>query len=359
MADPVVKTVTARYEPLDWLRGLLAVSIMLYHLIGWDIAPLKADTLLGRLGVYGVSMFFVLSGLSIALAYNRSFSDWGSVWRFGVRRAFRIWPVLWLAVIAMTLLLASRGHMPSWRQIVLNLTTLYGFLQPTAGINVGAWSIGNEMVYYSLTPIIIALYNRSVRLGNVLFLLTLTVGAGFAFSWMSPAATLAVQWGIYVKPLNNLFLYTAGIALYYNAAGQTWSNARSLTAMGVALVLFVLYPVSGDQILIVTGLNRVVFSAAAVLLVLSFFKLKVALPPILATPLTQLGLATYGVYLLHPLVREGCRLLLPEAGVSVLIPLTIVLTLFVSLVVYHRFELPMMQIGKRLTRPQPQPAHVI
>jgi peptidoglycan/LPS O-acetylase OafA/YrhL len=162
-----------------------------------------------------------------------------------------------------------------------------------------------------------------------------------------------------VKPFNNLFLYTAGIALYYNAVGQTWSNARSLTAMGVALVVFALYPVSGDQILIVTGLNRVVFSAAAVLLVLSFFKLKIALPPILAMPLTQLGLATYGVYLLHPLVREGCRLLLPEAGVSVLIPLTIVLTLFVSLVVYHRFELPMMQIGKRLTRPQPQPAHVI
>lgn len=89
MAEPVEKPF-ARYESLDWLRGLLALSIMLYHLIGWDIAPLKADTLLGRLGAYSVSMFFVLSGLSIALAYHRYFSDWSSVWRFGVRRAFRI-----------------------------------------------------------------------------------------------------------------------------------------------------------------------------------------------------------------------------------------------------------------------------
>ena len=359
MAEPFAKVAAIRYEPLDWLRGLLAVSIMLYHLIGWDIAPLKADTLLGRLGVYGVSMFFVLSGLSIALAYNRSFSDWGSVWRFGVRRIFRIWPVLWLAVIAMTLALATHGRMPSWWQIVLNLTTLYGFLQPTGGINVGAWSIGNEMVYYSLTPIIIAFYNRSVRLGNVLLLLTLAMGAGFAFRWMNPAATLAAQWPIYVKPFNNLFLYTAGIALYYNTVGQAWSNARSLTAMAAALAVFALYPVSGDQILVVTGLNRVVFSAAAVLLVLSFFKLEVTLPPILAWPLTQLGLATYGVYLLHPLVRQACRLALPEAGAAVLIPLTVLLTLFVSLVVYHRFELPMMQIGKRLTRQLPQPAHAL
>ena len=35
------------------------------------------------------------------------------------------------------------------------------------------------------------------------------------------------------------------------------------------------------------------------------------------------------------------------------------LTLLVSFVLYYRFELPMMQIGKRLTRPQPQSAHAL
>ena len=251
------------------------------------------------------------------------------------------------------------GGAPGWQQILLNLTTLYGFILPTGYINTGAWSIGNEMVYYSLTPIIVVAYNRSVGFGNLLLLLALAVGAGFAFSWLNPTATLAAQWALYVNPFNNLFLFVFGISLYYNTAGQRWSRGRALAAMVVALATFGLYPVSGDQILIVTGLNRFVFSAAAVLLVLSFYKLELDLPRALATPLTQLGLATYGVYLLHPLVRLVCHRALPDAGVFVLIPLTIALTLLVSLVVYHRIELPIMQIGKRLTRPQPQPAHAI
>jgi peptidoglycan/LPS O-acetylase OafA/YrhL len=50
-----------RIEALDWLRGLMAVSIMLYHLTIWYIVALDSSSVLGRLGIYGVSVFFVLS----------------------------------------------------------------------------------------------------------------------------------------------------------------------------------------------------------------------------------------------------------------------------------------------------------
>lgn len=347
-----------RQEPLDWLRGLLALSIMLNHRMRWDLTRLKADSLLGRLGVYGVSMFFVLSGLSIAVAYHRSLDSAGGIWRFGVRRVFRIWPLLWLAVITLTLLLAARGEAPSWRLIALNLTTLFGFVMPTAYLNVGAWSIGNEMVYYALTPLIVAAYNRSVLLGNLLLLATAGIDAAFAIHWLHADATLASQWAIYINPFNNLFLYTAGVGLFYNAAGPVWSNARTFAAMIVAVAVLAFYPVMGDQALIVTGANRFVFCAASVLLVLAFYKSGIALWLGIATPLTQFGLATYGVYLLHPLVRELCRPALPASGAVVTVPLTIGLTLLVSWVLYHRFELPMMQLGKRFARPVPVPAHV-
>jgi exopolysaccharide production protein ExoZ len=137
-----------RNEPLDWLRGLLAAAIMLYHLV--------ASSLLGRLGVYGVSMFFVLSGLSIALVYHRFIIDGATAGRFFVRRVFRIWPLLWLAVIAVAVARALQGREVNWSQIALNLTTLFGFISPSDYINTGAWSIGNEMVYYALTPAIVA-----------------------------------------------------------------------------------------------------------------------------------------------------------------------------------------------------------
>lgn len=151
----------------------------------------------------------------------------------------------------------------------------------------------------------------------------------------------------------------AGVALYFNAKGPAWPTTRVLAAMRVALGVFVLYAEADDQALLVTGGNRFIFSAASLLLVLAFFKSVIALPSLLAMPLTQLGLATYGVYLLHPLLREGCRLWLPDVGAAVQVPLIVVLNLVVSVVLYHRFELPLMQIGKRLARPTPVPAHVV
>jgi peptidoglycan/LPS O-acetylase OafA/YrhL len=68
-----------RFEPLDWLRGLLALSITVYHLTCCALQPPDASTFLGRLGIYGVSMFFVLSGLSMAAAYATFIGD-GRSW---------------------------------------------------------------------------------------------------------------------------------------------------------------------------------------------------------------------------------------------------------------------------------------
>jgi len=337
---------TTRFEPLDWLRGLLAASIMVYHLVSWELAAPKADTLLSRLGAYGVSMFFVPSGLSIAIAYHRQLGSAAGIGSFAVRRVFRIWPLLWLAVLSLTLILQARDDAPSWRFIALNLTTLFGFVQPTGYLNAGAWSIGNEMVYYALTPLIVALYNRDVRWGNLLLAITLAIGAVFAFRLLDTSATLASQWGTYVNPFNNLFLYTAGVAVFYNATGPAWPRVAALGAIAVSMTVFVFYPASGDQITIVTGANRFVFSAASVLLVLGFFKSGFSLGRLLGTPLLQLGLATYGVYLLHPIVRELVRLAAPDLAPTAVIALTIALTLLVSWFLYHRFELPMMKLGK-------------
>lgn len=75
-----------RLESLDWLRGLMALSIMLYHFGGKH----DAATPLGRLGIYGVSIFFILSGLSMAIAYDRYIQGFRTSVTFFIRRLFRI-----------------------------------------------------------------------------------------------------------------------------------------------------------------------------------------------------------------------------------------------------------------------------
>lgn len=347
-----------RLEPLDWLRGLLALSIMIYHLISWKYYPPGADELLGRLGIYGVSMFFILSGLAMAAVSFNLTQNARTAARFFVRRVFRIWPLLWLAVVAVTLGgVAFKGEAVNWPLVLLNLTTLFGFVNPGGYINTGAWSIGNEMVYYALTPILLAIYNRNLILGNATVMLTVVVAVYFAYWALSPSATLASQWQVYINPFNNMFLYTSGVAIYYNTLTLSLRPVTAISIMITATALLAFYPSNGDQIVVVTGANRFVFSLASVFIVLSFFKLSTHPHKLIAKPLAALGAATYGVYLLHPIIYSAVELTSRRLGLQIgsiaTIAITIALTISLSLLIYKKFELPFIRLGKRLTTGNP------
>jgi exopolysaccharide production protein ExoZ len=351
-----------RIESLDWQRGLLACSIMVYHLTSWELHPVDSSSLLGRLGIYGVSMFFVLSGLSMAVVYSNSIRDVRSSISFFIRRIFRIWPLLWAAVTYITLKKLYFHQDPSWRAVLLNLTTTFGFIRPQAYLNTGAWSIGNEMVYYALTPLIVIMFNRKVLLGNILTGITLCIALYFAFVTLKPEVSLANQWITYINPFNNLFLYSAGIAIYYNTKLLSPNKQTIGTAFALLMAVLAFYPVSGDQINIVTGFNRIVFLASSILLVIVFFKNTVALPSIISSSLTKLGEVTYGVYLLHPIVYDIISLVFKKLKINhnpyVYMGLTIVLTIILALVSYQILEKPLIRLGKKLTSPRvasPQP----
>lgn len=343
-----------RLEPLDWLRGLLALSIMVYHLTGWKFHQPDSSELLGRLGIYGVSMFFVLSGLSMAAVYAGFIGDARSWAAFFVRRIFRIWPLLWAAVITVTAGgVVVKGEPVDWSLVMLNLTTLFGFISPGAYINTGAWSIGNEMVYYALTPALLAVYNRSTRSGNVVLAATIIAGMTFAFASFDREATLARQWQTYIHPLNNLMFYVTGVALYYNAREWRVGPRTPLAVLLVSLAVLALYPSEGDLVNVVSGSERVAFLLACTGIVFGFYRMHVALPRWLSRPFAALGVATYGVYLLHPIVYQiielAARRLALEPSPAVVVAMTIAATIALSLVTFDRLEAPLIRLGKRLT----------
>ena len=61
-----------RVDTLDYLRGVMAVAIMLYHFGSWKLiaVPEAVAPLLNLLGIYGVSIFYVLSGAALSLIYT-------------------------------------------------------------------------------------------------------------------------------------------------------------------------------------------------------------------------------------------------------------------------------------------------
>lgn len=334
-----------RIESLDWLRGLLAIGIMIFHFSTWLFVPDGASHgtgFIGRLGVYPVSMFFVISGLSIAMVYHDNLHDTGGVKRYFIKRVFRIWPLLWVATILTLIPQVVGVNTTPWWYLFLNLTTLFGFVAPDRAIATGAWSIGNEEVFYALAPLVFLLYNQKKWLGDAFTVASIVAGIVFAmFGWM------------YVHPLNNLFFYCLGIAVYYHLRDVQVPRWLATSLLVASLGAFVLVPFHGTSKALITGVGRLVLSILSVLIVVSVYKLNVKLPKLVSAPLGVFGMATYSVYLLHPLVYSYVAYFFTPTALSLtgkawLFAGAIVATILTAILMYHFFEKPFIRLGKRL-----------
>src|ERR1700726_815259 len=110
-----------RIEGLDGLRAIAALMVIAWHYIGIPDGPNYWLWNVFYLGHFGVDLFFVLSGFlitTILLEHRESPSYFPS---FYGRRAFRIWPIYYLMVLACAIGWASGkspylfdGSVPGW-----------------------------------------------------------------------------------------------------------------------------------------------------------------------------------------------------------------------------------------------------
>ncbi len=340
-----------RLYNLDYLRGLAALGIMIYHYLEWTFDEFSADTFMGRLGIYGVSIFYVLSGLTLYYVYFEKMKpNKEDIISFFKKRIFRIFPLLWLVTIVAIIL--SRKT-PDFYNLFLNLTGLFGFIKWNTYFSAGIWSIGNELVFYVFFPFFI-LFTKSYKpLMVLLAIIILGLYLHFTFYNLNQAIILSEQWHNYTNPLNQVFLFLGGflIGLFFHNTKIKNSIVFAIMLLGISL--FIYYPVTGDKINLVTGVNRLIFTACCFLICFSFYKMTFELPKFIHKPLALLGEASYSVYLIHPLVFgvTGIALTVTSkylfyAPASFKIIISIISTLILSYIVYQRFEKYFMKFGK-------------
>lgn len=341
-----------RLHNLDYLRGLAAFGIMLYHYFSWSQGKFTAETFMGRLGIYGVSIFYVLSGLTLYYVYfNKMVFSSQGIKSFFQKRILRIFPLLWLVTIVAVVL--SR-KLPNPYDFILNITGLFGFIKWDTYFSPGVWSIGNELVFYTLFPffILFAKSNKLIMalLSVVLFILYLY----FCFFSLTPSLSLSEQWSTYINPLNQAFLFLGGflIGLFFHKIRIDNIIAVGLLLLGLGL--FILTPVSGDPINLVTGWHRLIFTFSSFLICLGFYKFTLEFPNAIHKPLVLLGETSYSLYLLHPIVWSILSIVLRlmqkglglEVHNSVKILSAVIITIIVSYFTYRYFEKYFMGLGR-------------
>ncbi len=168
-----------RLAGLDGIRGLAALFVVLHHcwLLSFPGFPANNGPFWAGWLIYGhlaVVVFIVLSGFSLAVAPARSGWRLDSLRRFAHRRAWRILPPYWPAllfslVVAWTLVGQPGVGAPTGKSVVvygLLLQDVFGAPSPNGAF----WSIAIEAQLYLVLPFLLLMLRRfgaAVMLGGV------------------------------------------------------------------------------------------------------------------------------------------------------------------------------------------------
>lgn len=343
-----------RLYNLDYLRGLAALGIMLYHYLSWTVGEFDSESVIGRIGIYGVSIFYILSGLTLFLVYkNKMNFTLKDISNFFIKRIFRIFPLMWLVVF---LSIMISGKSPIIKDLVLNLTGLFGFVNWDKYFAVGLWSIGNELVFYVFFITFLYLSLKKKIIFFIYCFIVFLIFSYFAFYILENQSfkdfTLQDMWWYYVNPLNQLFLFLGGflIGYFFNTIGTNKNLNIFLLICGI--LIFSFYPENGDKIFLVSGPSRIVFTLSSLLICYGFFKVNFNLTDFIHVPLVFLGEISYSLYLIHPLVFNRVRFVADYLSAhyfkishSTILITSVFITLISSFFVYKYFEKYFIKLG--------------
>lgn len=349
-----------RVEALDYLRGAMALSIMVYHFCAWSNVSITPSSILGRLGIYGVPIFYIISGASLYLAHSNFRLSNVEMYSFYKKRFLRLAPAFWVACFLYLVILKAWKHADAWT-ILTNVTLSFGFLNYTKGIPAGAWSIGNEVCFYLIFPALIILLRRNSHAAAA-FVLGTALLVYFSMFKVMPDTSLSSQWKTYIHPANQVFFFIAGMIIA-KIQQNTFSPPRNvflLPLLAASMVGIVLFSPQSSASQIVSGTNRIVVSLMCVAACYACINMRASGAKMLEIPMKKLGEISYSLYILHGALFSilytkiySKHLMLNMSPSSFAFYVVAPLVIILAAISYRFIEKPFIRLGRSKSRPNP------
>lgn len=367
-----------RLDVLDGLRGTAIALVLWFHVWqqSWQVADLHVFgrtwrfNFVAETGFVGVELFFFISGFCLFYPYARTIFDGHrlqTAGEFALRRVMKIMPSYLLAIAAFSAIgyaNFSSAH-DAVRQIALHLLFIHPWYADSFGsINGALWSLGVEVQFYVLFPLLVLLWRRSVLVSATAMIGSAIVYRVFVAHYHADEIVRLVNQLPAVLDLFAAGMLTAYAYRAIAVRAPVWAQRRILwTALAVAALVGgvgLLTDLYQARVLPDWYANWFIWKRTA--LAVDFFALTLgslfALPAwraLLANPvLAFLSIVSYNLYLWHPVVAfylkrwqippwHGTQ---PQFDSTWQLPYT-VLAMFVSIVVAaaitYPFERPLLR----------------
>ena len=321
-----------RFPLFDGLRALAALSILVFHTATLSRAAEGESGLspyLARLNV-GVAIFFVISGFLLYRPFLTARAGGAPRirWRdYARRRVLRIVPAYWVALTVLAIYPGLPGMFGPHSWIYYAFGQDYAQNTEIQGLG-PAWSLGCEVVFYALLPLIAAALARlsTSRAGRVSWPLELSVLLGLALlsgAWRAyavahpgtPTSTFATTFawfalGMGLAVVN--FELSRRPHLLARVARYSWLGwILALSAyvgmcrgLGLSGAFVFAQKQTVAQDLAVYALSGIVAAGLALPAAFEITPATIAGRILGARPVAWLGLVSYGIYLYHFPIAE-------------------------------------------------------
>lgn len=363
MTGPRQPNARQRLAFLDAARGLAATYVIATHVASMPDPQLAGPEPLRRFALFGaggVVLFFVVSAFSLCYTMDARLREPRPTLSFYVHRLMRIAP-LFFALLAVTYLaryLQGDGIAAGPGELLASLTFTFN-LAPAwqHGIVMASWTIGVEMVFYLIFPLVHRVLHtlpRAVAAAAAGVLLWDVVDALLG-RYAAPETADAMAAYSVLKHLPVFFLGMALFFGYRRLAELHGARRRCWGAVSIAGGLAGLAAVGAGWLPGGGGIDEWYLMAVFY----SILLIGLALTPwrVLVNAGTgYLGKFSYSIYLLHPLVISTIKPAFPQVYAVVptdalaflaCLVVTFGLTMAAAAVTYTWIEKP----GIRATRP--------
>ncbi len=346
-----------RLNGIESLRSYAAGAIVLAHLaaFGGVALPLSLNFVSSHFGL-GVQLFFVVSGFSLSFGYFGSLHDKNELTIYYIRRFARIAPLFYTILIFQILINQLSGVENSNFDVFINAVFLFNLIPGMSdGIVSASWTIGVEMLFYFIFPILLLICSN---IGRTIIILVITSLLAGRFIYLISLSSQPI-YGF----TNHYFLIQLPYFIWGMLAFHTFSAIRKLEFIYLNRYLsWSLILVSAFIMLAILNglLTKTIWGLPFALLCVA---MALHSTRILSNPLTiYIGRVSFSIYLLHPILlyRLGqagfyvkiCNIFYfsPVLGFIVSFLVSLFLLVGLSSLTFALIERKGMDFGKKLAK---------
>jgi exopolysaccharide production protein ExoZ len=297
-----------KIEAIQILRGIAALSVVIFHIWGAELRFGNVHHILPLFfyaGIYGVDLFFVISGFIMVTVTQGQFQSIQSITRFLYNRAARIYPVYWFySLIALAVFLTHPGmvNVSQGNRVDL-LRSFLLFPQNTKPLLAVGWTLIHEVHFYLVFTLLLLFPEKHL----IKLLLLWGFLVVFGNLTLHPSSALSPLIILATNPLSLEFICGCLIAKAYFSGVRRFGLMSVIVGISLLVLASIFHayvsPINNE----VPGWSReFLFGLPCALIVYGTVStLMLRLETTFSRILLALGDASYSLYLSHALVVSG------------------------------------------------------